>query len=332
MIRLGQLGLEFGLKVQVPAFKNDGRFELVSICSKNTAKAQIAANDLNVKHYTNDPKELFSKVDAVAMAIPPKEQELWLPEAIKLGLHVFFEKPLGFLPSLNIKMDKKQALMVDFEFMEIDVWKKLKTFIDSGKLGEIIHVEVLWNVETYSVSKGLKSWKTNRQLSGGALNNFGSHVFYYLEELFGPISEINAKTQPVLGDGDEVVHLQMNLKTGQLISVCVSTNSFQGSGHRMEVTGTNGTASLWNPIGSTVGNFELEIHTKSGESLKEKSKWNKESGIDDRIKAVESVVKKFGDWIELKQIKRPNLLEAYRVEFLLEASRKSTENGMSVEI
>ena len=40
MIRLGQIGLNYGLKVQIPAFSNDSRFELIGVCSSNIDNAK----------------------------------------------------------------------------------------------------------------------------------------------------------------------------------------------------------------------------------------------------------------------------------------------------
>ena len=182
MIKIGQIGLNFGLKTHIPSFKNDSRFELVSVCSQDIANAKKISEDLSVLHYTNNPRDLFPKVDAVSFAIPPSEQSKWVSEAVNNGLHVFFEKPLGYIPRKSNLIQSSQALMVDFELLEIDLWKMLFNLIKKGDLGEILHCEVIWNVETYAVSNNIKSWKTDINRDGGTLKNFGSHVFYYLEE------------------------------------------------------------------------------------------------------------------------------------------------------
>jgi len=332
MIRLGQIGLGFGLQVHIPSFQADKRFKLVSICSKNINKVKKVAKNLGVEHYTTNPQELLAKVDAVAIATPPRIQEVLLNEAISNKLHVFFEKPLGFIPTFITKAAKDQALMVNFEFMEIDTWKKLKEHIDKGKLGKILHIEIFWNTESYSVRNAIKSWKTNSKLSGGVLSNFGSHVFYYIEELFGEITEISARIQPDFSKGDEVTHLQMSLKEGQIVTVCISTNTYHGSGHRIEVTGEKGTALLSNPGSSTIDKFDLVIYSKSGKVIREKTKFIKHKNFDERVLAVRPMVKKFGDWIELKKIQEPNIKQALRVESLIEVAHKSAKNKVNIEL
>ena len=323
MIKIGQIGLNFGLHGHIPAFLNDRRFQLVSVCSKNIQNAEEASKKLNIPHYTDNPRELFSQVDAVSFALPPAQQAVWLPEALERGLHIFCEKPLGYIPELNNYTSPDQALMVNLEFLEIDVWQKLRNQIQQGALGEILHCEVIWNVETYAVSNKIKSWKTDISVNGGTLNNFGSHVLYYLEELFGPIHSISAMSMPEIPLTDETIYLYTKFISGQVGSIAISTNSYRGSGHSLEVTGTNGSAILKNIQQSTVSDFELEVKLKNGETQAYKSEWVKKNNEDDRILAVTKLVNKFGDWIHTKEVQSPNIDSAIRVEKLLNSSVQS---------
>ena len=93
MIKIGQIGLNFGLKAHILSFKKDRRFELASVCSYDIRKAKKISENLGVSHFTDNPGDLFEKVDAISFAIPPSEQSKWVPKAIKSGLHVFFNKP-----------------------------------------------------------------------------------------------------------------------------------------------------------------------------------------------------------------------------------------------
>jgi predicted dehydrogenase len=323
MIKVGQIGLNFGLKTHIPSFKNDKRFKITSVCSRNLLKAKKVSVESNIPHYTNNPRELFSKVDAVAFAIPPSEQSIWLPEAIKNGLHVFFEKPLGYMTTQSNLVKSTQALMVNFEFMEIDLWKKLDEYIKNDILGEIYHCEVLWNVETYSVSQNISSWKTDIKKNGGTLKNFGSHVFYYLEELFGKIISISASSKPNIDLTDQTIYLIVEFLSGQIGSVAISTNTYNGSGHSLEITGSKGSAVLKNVSKSTVSDFELKIDLKDGESNIYNSEWTKQNIEDDRIFAVSKLVNKFGDWIQNEETQIPNINSAIRVEHLMNKAIES---------
>ena len=332
MIRLGQIGLNYGLKVQIPAFSQDPRFELVGVCSANIDNAKAIKSLLSLELATDDPEELFSLVDAVSIALPPKEQAIILPKAIERGLHVFFEKPLGYIPHENIKIKNSQALMVDFEFLEIDVWKNLKELIEKNEIGKILHAEILWNVETYAVSNNLNSWKTDPDLSGGVLNNFASHSLHYIEQFMGEITQIYVKAVPANSGGEKVAYIYLQFKSGASASLCLSTNTYKGSGHFLEFTGSRGTALLKNNSSSTLSNFSLEVFKKSGENYRKNSNIPDTKDQDSRIPVVGSLVRRFGDWIETGDADKPGLLEALRVEKLLRACRESINEMKEVKI
>lgn len=332
MIRLGQIGLNYGLKVQIPAFSSDPRFELVGVCSANIDNAERIRSLIGLEFATTNPIELLAKVDAVSLALPPREQAIILPKAIEKGLHVFFEKPLGYIPDRNIEIKNSQALMVDFEFLEVDVWRELKRLIEKNVIGTILHAEIIWNVETYAVSNNLNSWKTNPGSLGGVLNNFASHSLHYIEQFMGEINQVYVKTVPVDSSDEQAVYIFLQFKLGSSACICISTNTYKGSGHLLEFTGTSGTARLINNSNSTLGNFSLEVYKKSGESFKKKSKITDTKDQDCRIPAVESLVKKFGDWIEKDEPSKPGFSEALRVERLIRACRESVIKKKEVDI
>ena len=332
MIRLGQIGLNYGLKVQIPAFSNDSRFELIGVCSSNIDNAKKIKSLLNLEIATDDPEELFSSVDAVSIALPPRQQATILPKAIERGLHVFFEKPLGFIPQENIKRKNSQALMVDFEFLEIDIWKGLRELIEKNEIGNILHAEILWNVETFAVSNNLNSWKTDPNLSGGVLNNFASHTLYYIEQFMGEITKVYVKTVPAKSSEERVAYIYLHFKSGASASLCLSNNTYKGSGHLLEFTGSEGTALLRNNTNSTLSNFSLDVFKRSGESYRKHSNIPDNKELDERIPLVESLVRRFGDWIETGNINKPGLTEALRVEKLLRACRESINEKKEVKV
>ena len=88
---------------------------------KEFLKADAVRDQLGLQFSTTNPDELISKVDALSIAVPPQEQAIILPKAIDKGLHVFFEKPLGYVPDVEFKLKGSQSLMPDFGFLEVDV-------------------------------------------------------------------------------------------------------------------------------------------------------------------------------------------------------------------
>lgn len=330
MIILGQIGLNYGLNVHIPSFLSDERFKLIGVCSRNSLKADSVRDQLGLQFSTTNPEELIAKVDAVSIAVPPKEQAIILPKAIDKGLHVFFEKPLGYLPEVEYELKGSQSLMPDFEFLEVDVWKKLIEVVHAKKIGEILHAEIIWNVETFAVSNNLESWKTNPEETGGVLNNFSPHCFNYLEKIMGKIKSLQVKTSGHITRPEDSVYILLDFHSGASGMIALSTNTYKGLGHLLEITGTEGTATIKNFSSGTLANFELEVNSKSGESLQQLSNLKSIDSLDDRVIAVSSLVKRFGDWIQKGEIQTPNMIDSIRVEILLEACRKSLTKGQEV--
>jgi predicted dehydrogenase len=131
---------------------------------------------------------------------------------------------------------------------------------------------------------------------------------------------------------DETIYLYTKFISGQIGSIAISTNSYKGSGHSLEVTGTNGSAILKNIQQSTVSDFELQIKLKDGESQKYKSEWVKKNNEDDRILAITKLVNKFGDWIQKKEVQSPNINSGIRVEKLINSSVQSMQKKQIIII
>ena len=332
MIKIAQVGLGYGQYVHIPAFKLDKRFKILAVCSKNIAKAKKVSKKYNIEYFTDNIENLFDRVDAISLAVPPKEQKKILPLLINKKIHVFFEKPLGFIPAKKYQTTKKQALVIDYQFTEIDVWKDLKNLIDKKELGKLLHVKISWDHATFAVLQKIKSWKTDIKLYGGALNNFGSHVLFYIEYLFGKISLIKAKSHIKEESKEEEIELDIILANRCIISVKINNKLTNKFGHSITITGKKGVCYLYNNSKHVNNNFNLKINLKDKKSYIIKSKFKKKNKLDQRISSVEPLVRKFGDWIELQKIQKPNLKDAIRVEYLLNKCRLSIKKNIYINV
>ena len=139
----------------------------------------------------------------------------------------------------------------------------------------------------------------------------------------GSIDSVDVKAMNYLTTAEEVVYIYLQFNSGASAAICISSNTYRGSGHFLEFTGTQGTARLKNQYSTTLTNFELDVFYKSGKTFKKKSDMKVDKLTDDRVPAVSSLVKKFGDWIDTGEIQTPNISDAIRVQKLLNASTQS---------
>src|ERR1700693_3932236 len=96
-LNIGIIGLGFGSRVHVPAFRCDPRCSVAAIVGSNAEKAMRVAHQLSIKTSYGDWRSVLDdrKIDAVSIAVPPLEQPVIARAALEAGKHVFCEKPLA---------------------------------------------------------------------------------------------------------------------------------------------------------------------------------------------------------------------------------------------
>src|ERR1700687_2832309 len=186
-LRIGVIGSGFGQRVHLPAFLANPDCRVTAICASTPRKAHAIAAQHHISKAYGDWKALVRdpEIDAVSVAVPPWLQPAIALAALKQGKPVFCEKPLALSTRASLALQqlahrRQMPAMVNFEFPDIDVWKKAKEFLDSKKLGGLRHAHVTWQVEIRAFQSQTNSWKTNAKEGGGVLNGFVSHTFYYL--------------------------------------------------------------------------------------------------------------------------------------------------------
>jgi len=343
-IRVGVVGIGFGQQVHVPAFRADERCEVVAICASNLSRASQIAGKLDIPQAFGDWQELIAQpnIDIISIATPPNIQPEIAIAALAQGKAVFCEKPIATSAEAAEKMvavarEQGLANMVDLEFPEIEPWQQAKLILDRGELGNLRHVAVSWNVETYANRKGLDSWKTQIETGGGVLHSFISHSFYYLEWLLDPITRLSCSLFRAPGDertGDTFANLCLELESGIAVSLSVSSHAFLGNGHRLEFYGDAGTMVLDNPTSDYVGGFRLLKGTRESKSLEIIDLGDSSPKVhqDGRITVVGSLIKRFVTWQATGVPDKPSFTEGLRVQQLLEAAQLSHESGSWVPL
>mgnify|MGYP000866729235 CR=1 FL=1 len=96
-LKVGIIGLGFGVTSHLPAFKSNKKCEVIALCSKNLKKGEIFKKKNNIKHYFSNWKRMLNEIelDLVSIAVPPNEQFNIICECLKKSIPVFAEKPLA---------------------------------------------------------------------------------------------------------------------------------------------------------------------------------------------------------------------------------------------
>lgn len=343
MIRLGIIGSNYGLAVQLPAFRADPRCEVIALAGSDLARTRARADEAGIPKAYGDWRALVEDREVVAVAVatlPSLQVEIAL-HALALGKPVFAEKPLaadlaGALALLDAARKSGKPAMVDFNFTQVMAWRRAKEMLEAGAIGALRHVTVHWQVENYSIQQRLRNWKTTRDSGGGVLGNFISHCFHNLEWFVGPISGLNARIggSPGAADLETTVGMTMQFAAGPLATLSMSCASYLGAGHRIEFFGEDGTLVLNNPTRDYMRGFEL-YHARRPAAALERIAVDDPIDAqfpDGRIAPVSRLTRVFFDAIEQGTPATPGFADGYRVQMLIDAARRSHEQGVWINV
>jgi predicted dehydrogenase len=215
-------------------------------------------------------------------------------------------------------------------------WQRAKMMLEANAIGALRHVTVHWHIESRALQLRMRNWKTLGDEGGGVLGNFVSHCFHYLEWFCGPIAGLSARVSGLPDDPDleTTVAMAITFQAGPLCSLSMSCASYLGTGHRIEFFGTDGILVLANPGADYMRGFEL-FYAKRPVSALERITVSDPVDAqypDGRIAPVSRLVRHFFDAIERGGTPTPGFAEGYRVQQLIDAARRSHQQGAWIDL
>jgi predicted dehydrogenase len=344
LIRIGIVGCNYGRLVQLPAFRLDPRCEVVALAGRDAARTAELAKAGGIRLAFGSWEKLVEhpEVDAVAIATSPGVQPAIAIRALELGKPVFAEKPMAAdLAGAEMMADAAAAsgrpTMVDFGFCEVLSWCRAKALLDEGAIGRLRHVAVNWNVENYATRMRIRNWKTSAADGGGALGNFVSHSFHYLEWLCGPIVGMSTRLSGLPDDPamETNVAISMAFQSGAAGNLAMSCASYLGSGHRLEFYGEDGTLMLINDTTDYMRGFRLSVAQRPAGAMTPVEVIDPVDirfPSDGRIAPVSRLAAGFLDAIENGQPAPVGFAQGLRVQALLDTARRANNLGQWLDI
>jgi len=155
----------------------------------------------SVKGYTDYRAMLDTgEIDVVLIATPNEFHQEMAEYALKAGVHVFLEKPMGVnreeLDSiLRTQQASGRQLAIDFELRVSFFGRRVKEIIDSGEIGKPVGVEFVHHRGAW-LARGNNVWRTDPNRSGGLYFMEVCHEIDVFRHWFGEIAAAQSFSFP----------------------------------------------------------------------------------------------------------------------------------------
>lgn len=248
-VRIGIIGMGNMGKFHADTLLNHkiSRCELVAVSDAFPANLEKYKQ---LKTYTQGEDLIRSgEVDAVIIATPHYLHTTLGIEALQQGLHVLVEKPISVHKAdcerlLAAHRNPQQVFAAMFQMRTDPKYRKLKSLIDRGELGQLVRVNWIitdwYRTEIYYASGGWRAtWKGE---GGGVLLNQCPHNLDLLCWLCGPPARVRAFCQ--LGryhniEVEDNVTSYIEFANGATGVFITSTGEAPGT-NRLEIAGDRG--------------------------------------------------------------------------------------------
>ncbi|MCH8906590.1 MAG: Gfo/Idh/MocA family oxidoreductase [Candidatus Heimdallarchaeota archaeon] len=350
VIKVGIIGTGFGAKVHLPAFQRHDKFQVVSIAGRNEQKVKEIADNAGVESSTDWTQFLKDdRIDLIAVTPPPYHHYKMAKKTLLADKHLLLEKPttttaLQARKLTTIAQDRNLIGMMAHEFRWMPDNKFLERLVVEDKIvGRLREVHVnLYNGFVASPENPPFRWLWDSRYDGGALGAGGSHYVDMIRTITG-LEFINLSghiyTRTELRKRDEGGYAKVTADDGFSLTfelenkvtgvLNVSWTVSPSPPSRIILSGDKGTVYQENRklfSGSIGGEFEeRSIHSELDLDM---GLAEKDERIPPFLKLLDEVAKSIEDGVSYS----PNLVDGWRNQQVLDATRKSHETNSRINI
>lgn len=221
------------------------RFQIVAVADQIPKRRKEARAEWGCTVYDDYRKLLANEdIDLFVNALPSYLHAPGTCAAFAAGNHVVCEKPVGTcvkeFDQMAAAARKARKVFMPFQNSRFyPFFRKLREVLDSGVLGEILHVRMVWG------GFGRRwDWQTLQKYGGGNLLNTGPHPMDHAVVLLGGkkpkvCCQMRA-IQPFGGDAEDYCNVVLYGKNLPTIEVVVSSYVAYPMGDQLNVQGVYG--------------------------------------------------------------------------------------------
>ena len=356
-IGVAVVGTGFGQKIHIPGFQEHPRTQVVAVYHRELDKAKAIAQSHNISQACDRIEDILAlpEVAAVSISTPPFLHYEMAKKALQAGKHVLLEKPMTLTAAqarelYQLATAEGVVAMMDFEFRFIPAWQLFAEYLAEGYVGSKRLIKIDWLVSSRADASRPWNWYAQKDKGGGALGAVGSHAFDYISWLFGPVQRlctqlstaIPQRPDPADGgrlkrvDADDTCLIMLELEDGTPCQLCISSVTYQGRGHFVEVYGDRGTLVLGS---DNQKDYVHGFHLKAapvGKSLTEVEIPPRlafpQDYTDGRLAPFIRVVDQWVRGIDAGQVMIPSFKEGVYSQLLMDLTHQSQETANWVKV
>ncbi|KKO51826.1 oxidoreductase [Paenibacillus sp. DMB20] len=265
-IKIGIVGTGFGAEVHAPIFSLHPGFEVRGIASVHRGIRKRSFKSLDGLAVYDDWIRLLNdeELDLITIASAPMLHSEMALTAIRKGLHVLCEKPLGMNADETSMMLKELGEKgvhgyVNFQWRMLPIRRKIKQIIENGELGAVRHIKYQGSFSAnQQLQNQYRGWEGKKESGGGFLFAVGSHM---LDSLMwwtgGTIAQVYADLRTWVPffkgsqgeearDADDAFSIMGHFESGASFIVDFLAPGVNGTGWNLEIYGTRGTLVMKN--------------------------------------------------------------------------------------
>jgi predicted dehydrogenase len=216
-LRVGIIGIGFGLRTQLPALRAAERVEVVAIASSSADKAKQVAAEQGIAAGYGDYREMLvrERLDLVCIATPPYLHHEMVLAVAAAGVNIICEKPFalnaGEARAMLAAVEQAGfTAAIDHEFRYLPARHYMKALVAQGYLGDV-YLIAQSDLSGSLLGAGARPWDwwMQREKGGGLLGAIGSHFIDTIRWMFGDIEAVCAqvdtyvKQRPMRGNPGE---------------------------------------------------------------------------------------------------------------------------------
>lgn len=342
------VGTGFGQAIHIPGFQHHPRTEVVAVYHRDLPNAQTIAADHQIPQADDQLEKILARpeVQGVSLSTPPFLHYDMAKKILQAGKHLLLEKPMTLKATetrelYHLAQTHHLTAIADFEFRTVPAWRLLAEYLQQDYVSKIRFIKVDWLVTSRANPERSWNWYARADQGGGVLGAIGSHVFDYLHWLFGPIHKLcgqlscaiverpdpqdNNRLKPVTADDTCLILLE--LADGTPCQVSLSSVTYAGRGHWLEIYGEKGTLVLGSDnLKDYVHGFRL-LAAPAGKPLTEveipKRLAFPQVFSDGRLAPFIAIVDRWLEGIEQGQSVIPSLREGVYSQLLMDLTHQS---------